>query len=47
MNDANTSASRLKDYKKTSMLKSISIFEEFLRNLENSWKGNKIKISGI
>lgn len=40
------SSNRLKDYKKTSLLKSVNIFEEFLRNLENSWKGNRIKHSG-
>jgi hypothetical protein len=37
---------RLKDYKKTSLLKSVNIFEEFLRNLEYTWKGNRIKNSG-
>lgn len=46
VNDANVSNVRLKDYKKTSMLKSVNIFEEFLRNLESSWKGNKIRNSG-
>lgn len=46
INDANLSNNRLKDYKKTSMLKGVNIFEEFLRNLENSWKGSKIKQSG-
>lgn len=46
MSDANLSGNRLKDYKKTSLLKSVNIFEEFLRNLENTWKGSKIKHSG-
>jgi len=46
INDANLSSNRLKDYKKTSLLKSVNIFEEFLRNLENSWKGSRIKQSG-
>jgi len=46
INDVNLSSNRLKDYKKTSLLKSVNIFEEFLRNLENSWKGSKIKQSG-
>lgn len=46
MSDANLSGNRLKDYKKTSLLKSVNIFEEFLRNLETSWKGSKIKHSG-
>lgn len=46
INDANVSTNRLKDYKKTSLLKSVNIFEEFLRNLEYSWKGNRIKNSG-
>lgn len=46
INDANVSTNRLKDYKKTSLLKSVNIFEEFLRNLEHSWKGNRIRNSG-
>jgi DNA primase small subunit len=46
INDANLSSNRLKDYKKTSLLKSVNIFEEFLRNLENTWKGSRIKQSG-
>lgn len=46
INDANMSTNRLKDYKKTSLLKSVNIFEEFLRNLEHSWKGNRIRNSG-
>lgn len=46
INDANLSSNRLKDYKKTSLLKSVNVFEEFLRNLENSWKGSRIKQSG-
>lgn len=46
INDANLSSNRLKDYKKTSLLKSVNIFEEFLRSLENTWKGNRIKQSG-
>ena len=28
----------IKDYRKTSMYKGVQIFEEFLRNLEVSWK---------
>lgn len=47
INDANRSINRLKDYKKTSLLKSVNIFEEFLRNLETSWKGSRIKQSGM
>jgi len=47
INDANQSSNRLKDYKKTSLLKSVNIFEEFLRNLENSWKGIRIKESDV
>ncbi|KAJ9595456.1 hypothetical protein L9F63_013367 [Diploptera punctata] len=39
--------SRVKDYKKTSMLKSILIFEEFVRNLEQTWKGQHIKASDL
>lgn len=46
INDANLSSNRLKDYKKTSLMKSVNVFEEFLRNLENSWKGSRIKHSG-
>jgi len=47
INDANLSSNRLKDYKKTSLLKSVNIFEEFLRSLENTWKGSIIKQSGM
>ena len=37
---------RVKDYKKTSMMKSVVIFEEFVRNLEQTWKGKRIETSG-
>ncbi|CRK96576.1 CLUMA_CG010024, isoform A [Clunio marinus] len=37
--------SRIKDYKKTSMFKGITIFEEFLRKLEQSLKSQAITIS--
>lgn len=47
INDANLNSNRLKDYKKTSLLKSVNIFEEFLRNLESTWKGSRIKQSDI
>lgn len=36
---------RIKDYKKTSMMKGIHVFEEFLHGLEKSWKGKKIEAS--
>lgn len=38
--------SRVKDYKKTSMIKSVTVFNEFVRNLETTWKGKKIEESG-
>ncbi|XP_075221184.1 DNA primase small subunit [Lycorma delicatula] len=37
--------SRVKDYKKTSLHKSVIIFLEFLRKLEETWKGKLIQIS--
>jgi len=37
---------RLKTYKKTSLNKSIVIFEEFLHGLKDSWRGKKILASG-
>ncbi|XP_012258852.2 DNA primase small subunit [Athalia rosae] len=38
---------KIKDYKKTSLNKSIHIFREFLRNLEYTYKGQKIVNSDI
>ncbi|KOC68520.1 DNA primase small subunit [Habropoda laboriosa] len=38
-------AKRIKDYKKTSLNKSLRMFQEFLWNLENERKGQKIKES--
>ncbi|CAK9834075.1 DNA primase small subunit [Anthophora retusa] len=40
-----SNARRIKDYKKTSLNKSLHIFQEFLWNLENERKGQKIKES--
>lgn len=37
---------RVKGYKKTSLNTSVHIFEEFLRKLEATWKGQRIKNSG-
>jgi hypothetical protein len=37
---------RMKDYKKTSMLKGIVVFDEFLRKLEQTWKGKRLETSG-
>lgn len=37
---------RIKDYKKTSLNKPFHAFQEFLRGLENSQKGEKIRKSG-
>lgn len=37
---------RMKDYKKTSMLKGIVVFDEFLRKLEQTWKGTRLETSG-
>lgn len=39
-----TVRSRIKDYKKTSLNKSMMVFEEFVRSLEQNWKGKHIKI---
>ncbi|XP_069689250.1 DNA primase small subunit isoform X1 [Periplaneta americana] len=38
---------RVKDYKKTSMLKGVVIFEEFLRKLEQTWKGKRLEASDM
>ena len=38
------SLKRVKDYKKTSLNKGVVIFEEFVRKLEDTWKGKCIKI---
>lgn len=43
--DEEGSKIRIKDYKKTSMYKSIQVFEEFVRCLEETWKGNHVKIA--
>lgn len=45
--DAPEEKLRIKDYKKTSMFKGIVVFEEFLRKLENSFKGSHIKNSDL
>lgn len=37
---------RMKDYKKTSILKGVVVFEEFLRKLEQTWKGKRLETSG-
>lgn len=39
-------AKRIKDYKKTSLNKSLRLFQEFIWNLETERKGQKIKESG-
>lgn len=39
-----TNKARIKDYKKTSMLKPVGIFDEFLRKLEKSRQEGKKKI---
>ncbi|ETN63546.1 DNA primase [Anopheles darlingi] len=39
--------SRIKDYKKTSMFKGTVIFEEFLRKLEQTFKGKPAPVSDI
>ncbi|EDS31751.1 DNA primase small subunit [Culex quinquefasciatus] len=43
--DGETERSRIKDYKKTSMFKGTVIFEEFLRKLEQTFKGKAILAS--
>lgn len=45
--DAPDEKLKIKDYKKTSMFKGIVVFEEFLRKLENSFKGSLIKNSDL
>lgn len=45
--DAPDERLKIKDYKKTSMFKGIVVFEEFLRKLENSFKGSLIKNSDL
>lgn len=37
---------RIKDYKKTSLLKAVSLFEEFLRPLEKAERLKRIKENG-
>lgn len=37
---------RVKDYKKTGMLKGIVVFEEFVQKLEQTWKGKRLEASG-
>jgi DNA primase small subunit len=44
--DAEDIKHRVKDYKKTSMLKGIVVFEEFLHKLEQTWKGKRLEASG-
>ena len=36
----------LKDYERTRLNSSIKLFNKFLSNLEGSWKGKRITISG-
>lgn len=43
--DGEEERSRIKDYKKTSMFKGTVIFEEFLRKLEQTFKGKAILTS--
>ncbi|XP_022093945.1 DNA primase small subunit-like isoform X1 [Acanthaster planci] len=38
---------RIKDYKKTSILQSVQVFEEFVTSLEKTWKGKLIEQSDI
>lgn len=44
--ESNNSKRKIKDYKKTGLNKSVYVFQEFLRNLEDSSKGQKILQSG-
>lgn len=39
--------SKIKDYKKTSMFKGTVIFEEFLRKLEQTFKGKAAALSDM
>ncbi|XP_067004538.2 DNA primase small subunit [Anabrus simplex] len=36
---------RVKDYKKTGMFRGVVVFEEFVRKLEESWKGRRLEES--
>lgn len=46
LEDGVVSIKRIKDFKKTSLLKPISVFEQFLRTLEKSLKGKLLEASG-
>ena len=37
---------RMKDFKKTSIWKGIVVFEEFVHELEETWKGKRLEASG-
>lgn len=41
MNVAIGNKTRIKDYKKTSLLKAVTVFEEFLRSLEKAERNRK------
>jgi hypothetical protein len=43
---AKETKNRMKDYKKTSMLKGIVVFDEFLSKLGQTWKGKRLETSG-
>lgn len=45
-NETLDNVKRIKDYKKTSLNRPFHVFQEFLRGLENSQKGEKIHKSG-
>lgn len=42
--EGQVSLRRVKEYRKTSLNKGVVIFEEFVRKLEDTWKGQHIKI---
>lgn len=44
--DSEVEAKKFKEYKKTSMFKSVVAFEEFLSNLEKSQRQKKLEING-
>lgn len=46
MNETKDSTKAPKDYKKTNIRQAAFIFEQFIRKMENEWKGKLIEQSG-
>ncbi|XP_022256773.1 DNA primase small subunit-like [Limulus polyphemus] len=45
--EVNQKKSKIKDYKKTSLIHAIKVFEEFVLELEASWKGKRLEMNDI